>query len=1380
MVKQLHAGYLLGPLLEILPQKFNDVHISSILKVLSTFEIETNLTYRSTKDPVIAVLNNIISRGLPTLPSLLIEEIFSETFGISKRVDNTLTGEIVYKPSESLAELSSLIVRSLFVIEPRCNQESLISYDNIFGSHYEKEFYYSVLPNLSHSFVLQLIEPQRELKNILTLNNGDWEVNRNFNKSAYSNLFKQRVDFALEYPITDNFEKGIVIEIDGPGHNEPGQKHLDEVRDKILKRIQWKSVRITTSEMDEGKLDHLDFNHPFLDILSENFNHPLWQQKSGLDALQIALTPFAIARIQKTILYLFQIGLLDFNKKELKIAIIERDVPCGFIAIEDLIKYFNNLFLLEDKGRAFPAIKLKIFSTEEFYDSKLNEGIQKAPLKSFDTSEFFDAILDISILQRNNLDYPNIQMPEYSENYVKIRSVRSIKESRRVLSAQPLQYKIPESEQPKPLVFFLRNIFRKTKFREGQVPILKRTLTLQNVVSLLPTGAGKSLTYQLSALLQPGIVLVVDPLKSLMKDQNDNLRMIGIDSTVFINSSITNPLERKILSERMTKGYYQFIFISPERLQIEEFREYLLKMDEAYFTYVVVDEAHCVSEWGHDFRTSYLQLGRNAKKFCRTLVKMKNIHGEEINQVPIIGLTGTASFEVLADVQRELDFSESDDAAIIAPSKYQRDELNFIIRLLEETNTNQGNADEWAIKEQLATDKYSSLFSILEGMPELFDQMSLEEYFSRSKEYKNCGIVFCPHVKWHFGVIKVSEALKTKYPSLDKLIDVYAGKLADDETSGIDLDEVQRRFKNDETALLVATKAFGMGIDKPNIRFTVHLNMPQSIEAFYQEAGRAGRDKEKAYCYIIYSPTKIPGQSETIDKQLMLSFHKAAFRGKEKEKRVLWELLDEITYPNDKNIDTINYEFQQELFSFEKIIEHGLQTMSPTLKIWFGSLSISYKGGDVHKRLYLNVEPFPKTVGYIDLDTEECFAENKSKKLFLDGSVAKEIMEEVYSWLKSKQPVGLSFLDWIRFQKENKNEPGIEKILAKTDSAQITIGFINRPLQILEDRLARHDLTWDLKMIEQAYKFSYTPQEFIQALKREYRKKSGNMRNPEISQNMIQYIHRNFNHFRTREDTFKAIYRLSLIGIVDEYTIDYNSRTIKAFISRKETNTYIQNLQNYIGKYVPVNERNKIPEEILNTKGNSVIQKCCGYLMEFVYKKIASRRLAAIETMERAILSKNFSEFVNTYFDSKYTPQLREKLYDYNIKDVWHFINLTEGDPNNLSHLRGACDRLIDDNPDNPTLLLLSAFSRFLIPSDNKEDALQDLRKGLMIFKEYHKWDRNYYLEVVSKFIAETVKYDLTIEKYFSLFLLEEHLNWIKKFNLRIWKGMEHVKFRND
>lgn len=1342
--------------------------MDSLLQSLSVFEIEVENDSNNIIDyPIIVVLENLLSRGLPTFSSVFIEEKITKTLNIADKQTHDKTGELYFKLKDKIPDNKiNTIFNSLFIVDPRLNDFSNIdqnfdSWEEHSGSDYEERFYKLSLPEYFDNSVCQIIEAQRTIDSILDF---PVAIEKKYNKQLgqlKSDFYKQRVDFSIQFPDATEYNNGIVIEIDGSQHQSEQQKRLDKKRDSLIHKTGWsETVRINTNEVSSipsEKVQQINrfLNHPYYEKIKSNYENPIWEMDYGLESLQLILSPFGIARIQKTIIHLVSQGILDLNAKVWKFGVIERDVPCADLAIRDLKQLFSNIFELEGKNRKLPKIEYQIFTTEKFSDCQLNNDVRIDSYSKPKKSYKFDLLFDVSVLQRTGLTKIEKSFAEKvkTENIVTIRSSFSQKEPRLIKSAKPIPYKIEEKEQPKALVYFLQNIFRKNEFREGQVNILQRSLKQENVIALLPTGAGKSLTYQLSTLLQPGIVLIVDPLKSLMKDQNDNLKSAGLDSTVFINSSIKSPVEREDRSEKMVKGFYQFIFISPERLQIPEFRNYLKQMTETCFTYCVVDEAHCVSEWGHDFRTSYLRLGQNSRKYCKTL----------LNDIPILGLTGTASFDVLADVQRELEIN--DESAIVAPSKYERKELNFEITDVGEPEIPEGLDDDRKIKGLVADHKQFALHNYLNELPPKdwgngFEFESIEEFLSPTLVYKNSGLIFCPHVGWKFGVKNIHSELITHFDKLETSTGMYAGSLGDDDS--IDLDEVQNLFKKDELNLLIATKAFGMGIDKPNIRFTIHFNMPQSIESFYQEAGRAGRDKETAFCSILYSPTTINEQINgeniaiTVDKSLMLSFYYNSFRGIEKEKRIMWELLNEISFPYTRTLDTLD----EHLFDLNVHVK----------------FNVSQKNN--HNRLYVNGEQFPESYGYIDLNNENVFPENRDDRIILQSYESRNLLNKIKFRLMDNCPDNQSLLQWITHQDNIDPKPGFERILANMNVGdnpkKVVVGFTNDRTRVITDYLSQFDNSWEESMILKANNYCFNPSDFIKNLGLEYWKKTNG--NFDFNTSQIERISSWFYQVRDQSDTFKAIYRLSVIGVVDDYEVDYRTKSIIATISKKQDENHIDLLKKYVGRYVSTEEKNKVPDQINEFRGDTTIQKCCGFLVDFVYTKIAAKRFEALNVMESAIRSGlndgNFEEFVNTYFDSKYTSDLRNYLYDYTITLVWDYLKITKGDPDSINHLRGACDRLLVENPDNPALLLMRAFSRLIIPQYNKADAIADMRKGWKIFIDLKNWERTEYLEYFSKYYEIANEYDSMSVKYLDNEIVNDHLIWVKDFNNRFLEGI--------
>lgn len=879
---------------------------------------------------------------------------------------------------------------------------------------------------------------------------------------------------------------------------------------------------------------------------------------SNMSDTQKAKSLNVIARIQKTFIEAIISERLDTNRQEWKILIMEDNTSVAKISIEDFSETYHNLIAMTKDYDDMVLPKLSVCTKDN---------------ASYRTE--YDAIIDISIDQLCNAkEVAFSKFKVLNDCYFIVRSSERVYEDRILYTTERINYK-PFVEKDSHgiyhkiedncsrLKYFLNLIFRKEDFRPGQLPILNRALQLKSVIGLLPTGGGKSLTYQLAAMLQPSVTLVVDPLKGLMKDQYDGLLNIGIDCISYINSDITKNYEEGRKRElALTGSQVQIMFLSPERLSIYRFREVLRSMRESgvYFAYGVIDEVHCVSEWGHDFRLAYLHLGRNLFNY----VLPKEVEGED-NHISLFGLTATASFDVLADVQRELSGINAyslDEDATVRYENTNRLELQYNVyevdakdapnawavgdikeeKLLEVINDatkkiveiQDNNAVEY-IKERFIERENLKDSAVADKILNEDLDVGVENEWYNHTITKTAVIVFCTRAsgRANLSVPTVEATLRNRGL---RSISTYKGG---DDTA------CQDSFLKGRTNIMVATKAFGMGIDKSNVRMTFHLNYPSSLESFVQEAGRAGRDKKMALSTIMYSPKKFSTQ----------------------------------------NIRT-------------RIIE--------------------YFSADYTQNKYFYEQNF---LG----DEFELYVMNLLMNR-LNVTISNEEMCIVNSCVKKESKGGI-----LRYLSEPKYKGKTLTYYTSCNVSDIELNSYNVELA-----------SRNLPIFETEYQ-------------RQMRRRTGKS----YPYGYAQY----------QESLQKAIYRMCIIGLIDDFTEEYARRNdgswykiFRVTTICQEESEYYQHLRLYYRKYYSAERVERMIAEVqalAHTDG--VIMACLKHFTSFIYKSIADKRARGILDMEQfcnmAISSRQdwketneeLKDFIYYYFNSKYA---REGFvtYDSNLQ----------------------------------------------------------------------------------------------------------------------------------
>jgi ATP-dependent DNA helicase RecQ len=737
---------------------------------------------------------------------------YGDRFGLEEDAA-TSRGRIEYR---FLPELKNYYERFSNHVSPWAGNVNEVSFD---PQHPQNE--QMVFTELIARFgqrLAHLIKPQAPIETILP-------------RKLASSFSAQRVDFLISLPNG----KAVIVE---PGdHDTDVEASHDETRDKAFNSIGAKTVRFRNNQIEEDSTyDRINIALRELGI-GNTLEEDAVQGASSVDQLaHLWLLPSLVSRVMRLLVHFcFRQGLV--HREKLRVGIYERDLEYSEVSIaafQELVKRLCRLYQLNEPRFDW---QIHVQSPRPHRTPKLGEyGITAEHRSALDDLQL-DLIIDAGI-QCNELTPPITVgaacIGTSRRSYVHNRVIQLGYRSRCRPTIVPGNNEL--------LNTFVRDCFRKRQLRSGQGPIIKNALAEIHTIGLLPTSAGKSLCYQIASLLTPGTTIIVDPIVALMRDQVQSLtEEYGIDRVVAWHAG--SGLRDVAISTYLSQNI--MVFLSPERFLRPSFRAAMqgLSASDIFINFAVIDEAHCVSMWGHDFRPAYLTLERNFRS-CSSFQ----------NRSPVIlALTGTASQLVLIDLMRELNIS--DPNAIVRPETFDRPELNFEI-----VQCPADNADE----------------VLRQVMTAVANRLNVQDLTADAH-----GIVFAytPNELWRLLGLYSADARSTVQSVMRSTDEaeirfaMYSGGPPRD--SGMDPREwetykanVLELFKKGAVNLLFGNAAVSVGIDNEKLNYVVNYRMPQSMEAYYQQCGRAGRAGQSSQCYLIYSDDQPALTTQWLDRQV--------------------------------------------------------------------------------------------------------------------------------------------------------------------------------------------------------------------------------------------------------------------------------------------------------------------------------------------------------------------------------------------------------------------------------------------------------------------------------------------------------------------------------
>lgn len=1140
--------------------------------------------------------------------------------------------------------------------------------------------------------------------------------------------------------------------------------------------------------------DKLDFSS--LDKVFNNVNSA--ETSFEKDWAQLLLSPIAIAQVQLGLLYAIQNGALKLTEPKWSILIVERDLPCAFLAVEDLKQLLTALFILEGGNKKLPQIDLRIIPSGKFAQEELSLQVPTQQVFSWDSPPpKFDLLLDMSLHMDKHFAMQG-SIPAKNKILVRPAQLAGPYIHTKIFSAPAISYPTflettPSGAQnfisgrhKQALGYLGQTLFRMKELSSGDLQVLNEILQGGDRLLSIKPGINKSVLFAFASYLQAGLSVWIAEEDLACWEEASFLTSNQIQSFCQVKLA-SSQAESALLYKHLYQGECNVVILTPDLIQSTDFEAFVerYRIEGGLLQHFFVFEAHAASLWSGHFNASYLNLSRS----------ILDLRERQITRPAVLAITSLVLEDVIEDVRFAFELPRS-ACKYIGSLEELMDEIQYKIIPVPFIPI---HADSASQAKEPVLSKYPIIKRIIKSIP---DETTNGTYEGKDKKDLNGvnGIIFYPN-KYNApsnGAISLLNYLSDE-PNL--VTGLFLGGREYGDSSQDSFEEARSShvsFREGRKNLLIVSKASGTGVHLSRVNYTIHYGMPCFVEQLNQEAGQAKLDREKLFSYILYNPN---------DEQSNLSLFRSRFKDLSNsrpihELSIIHELLDEI-----QNEEGLAQAYVSK--HLEAVLE-GVRLLAPKEDAPHEMIVVKSTAIQAWKPA---VKELIGTIDLRDLSVRVQAAPT------IRTAYAQEVLQYVKGFIQLNCPT-TDYGEWLL----NKRGPGIERFYYHISKVHtLPIGLRNKvPADIIELLKRERYTLFEPLWVITAYKLSATADEFIAGLKKEYtkglerlrRKSLAGAQQPDmpgieslqalkellrsapkelqVSEALYAHLSSLYYKIRLPEDTLRAVHWLGILGVVEGFRIDYHLSAAILQIRPYDQDELRLRLEKYIRRYVGQETAQYWLNKLSFAPGETPLQTHVQVLLEFVYETILKRREKGIYFMQNLCLqglkqgAQEFKRGMRAYYkawysDEKYLPN--DFLSSTDHEEVVHkYLDYITTPPEHLqlgSEYAQVGQLLYSiaqvNNQDNPALKLLEAFCSMALIAHDEEDTIEQIGNryilGLVgIYPEQELEDVLPKVEAINaRLLSLNPEIAKKLDQLMENFVLTYYSRWLETFNMKFW-----------